>query len=472
MKKLQVGNVFYENEDTKAIYDDFPEYFDVTKEYDWLVKYTISRNPSEELIQAIENYYAKVKEKNRKRDEFVYSVAKEVYDGLSDDDKAYIFDHPDSTRHHFGMGLGIRNKYIHSQKLDFEVGHPDNLSSEITLRIASMVIDSFDYENPFYRSIYDDFTFSHLRRLYKALMGDYPDSILEKYADEPDEYEAAKKAKKKVRSIVLDVKRFKKLASKYQLTEIQYRDFKEFVDAYNAKNWDIIPYDVAILCSRKMDADERTRWLQLMEAVLKQAPRLALEMPTFVFNQKDSVLLAVSAMGISLKRFKKFNADEDVIVAALHDNGEAIQYVNKELRYKDEYIRLALSSEYGDTLKMRCMIPYRDNEELVKIALEANGRNIEWASERIKDDFEMAAFAIINQKDYYPESTVCNLSARLRDNLDIALLDIREGHACIRDYSKRLRDNDEVAKALLETENSWKIYQMSKRIQKLYDQED
>jgi len=370
------------------------------------------------------------------------------------------------------MGLGIRNKYIHSQELDFEVGHPDNLSSEITLRVASMVIDSFDYENPFYRSIYDDFTFSHLRRLYKALMGDYPDSILEKYADEPDEYEAAKKAKKKVRSIVLDVKRFKKLASKYQLTEIQYRDFKEFVDAYNAKNWDIIPYDVAILCSRKMDADERTRWLQLMEAVLKQAPRLALEMPTFVFNQKDSVLLAVSAMGISLKRFKKFNADEDVIVAALHDNGEAIQYVNKELRYKDEYIRLALSSEYGDTLKMRCMIPYRDNEELVKIALEANGRNIEWASERIKDDFEMAAFAIRNQKDYYPESTVCNLSARLRDNLEIALLDIREGHACIRDYSKRLRDNDEVAKALLETENSWKIYQMSKRIQKLYDQED
>lgn len=109
---------------------------------------------------------------------------------------------------------------------------------------------------------------------------------------------------------------------------------------------------------------------------------------------------------------------------------------------------------------------------MVKIALKAKGRNIEWASERIKDDFEMAAFAIRNQKDYYPESTVCNLSARLRDNLDIALLDIREGHACIRDYSKRLRDNDEVAKALLETENSWKIYQMSKRIQKLYDQED
>ncbi len=38
MKKIQVGNVFYENEDTKAIYDNFPEYFDVTKEYGWLVE--------------------------------------------------------------------------------------------------------------------------------------------------------------------------------------------------------------------------------------------------------------------------------------------------------------------------------------------------------------------------------------------------------------------------------------------------
>lgn len=82
-----------------------------------------------------------------------------------------------------------------------------------------------------------------------------------------------------------------------------------------------------------------------------------------------------------------------------------------------------------------------------------------------------AAFAVRRQKDWYSESTVCNLSARLRDNLVIALIDIQEGHACVRDYSSRLRDNDEVAQALINSEHSWKIYQMSKRIQKKYDKE-
>lgn len=38
-------------------------------------------------------------------------------------------------------------------------------------------------------------------------------------------------------------------------------------------------------------------------------------------------------------------------------------------------------------------------------------------------------------------------------------------------YSNRLRDNDEVAQALINSEHSWKIYQMSKRIQKKYDKE-
>ena len=100
------------------------------------------------------------------------------------------------------------------------------------------------------------------------------------------------------------------------------------------------------------------------------------------------------------------------------DNGEAIQYVHKDLRYKREYLELALSSEYSATLKMRCMAKYRDDDELVKIALSANGRNIEYASARIRDDMEMAKYAITHQKSYYPESTVCNLSRRLRDNLE------------------------------------------------------
>lgn len=100
------------------------------------------------------------------------------------------------------------------------------------------------------------------------------------------------------------------------------------------------------------------------------------------------------------------------------------------------------------------------------------GCNIQYASDRLKDDLETAKFAVTHQKNWYPESTVCNLSERLRDNLEIALLDIREGHACVDSYSMRLRDSDEVAEALITSDNSWKLYQMSKRIQEKYVKEE
>ncbi len=209
-----------------------------------------------------------------------------------------------------------------------------------------------------------------------------------------------------------------------------------------------------------------------MKAILDETPNLASELPAFIFNQKDAVLLAVGAFGTSLKRFKKFDSDDDVIRTALKNNGEAIQYVKSEFRDNEEYVKSALSSEFGNALKMRCMIPYRDNKEFVKIALEANGCNIKWASERLKDDFDTAAFAVRHQKNWYPDSTVKNLSSRLRDSLEIALIDIKEGHACVEDYSYRLRNSDEVAKTLIATENKWKMYCMSERIRKKYDKAD
>lgn len=471
MKKVQKGIVLYENDDTSDIYSKFQEYFDVVEKYKWRKKYVVSKAPSPELIHAIEDYYAKVKEQNHQHDEFVDSVAKVVLEGLSDEEKSYIYDYPDSTTHHFGIGLWIRNKYIHNQDLDFAVGHPDDLSSEITSRLSSLIIEDYDYENPYYRHLYDSFVFGHLRRLFHALTEEYPDRIIDKYADFPDDYSASQTAEEEIRAIVLDSERFKELSRKYGLSDEQYLEYKTFVDEYNSKHRAIIPYDVALLGSKKLEPENRAKYLKLMQAVLKQAPRMAMDIPAFVFNQKDVVLLAVTAYGKSLKRFRRFNTDNEIIIAALTDNGEAIQYVNSKCRHRDEYIRLALSSEYGNALKMRCMIPYRDQEEMVKIALEANGRNIQWASPRLKDDFEIAAFAVRHQKDWYPESTVCNLSTRLRDNLDIALIDIQEGHACVRDYSKRLRDNDEVAQALINSEHSWKIYEMSNRIQKKYDKE-
>ena len=63
---------------------------------------------------------------------------------------------------------------------------------------------------------------------------------------------------------------------------------------------------------------------------------------------------------------RQLTSDDDVIRTVLSSNGEAIQYVNREL----EYISLALSEAYGCALKLRCMIRYHDDEGNVPIMLQ------------------------------------------------------------------------------------------------------
>ena len=412
----------------------------------------------------------KFAEEVRDADEFIDAIARDVFVNLDDESKKYIFSHPSPTEHHFGMGMSIRNHYgLWGEQPEFLRGiHPDDLSSMIIERVSSYVIPNFDYTNPYYRSLYGNSVFNHLRRLYYALYDYYPDKILEKYEDELDYKSASKRAWDEVKNAVIDKARFESLCREYGISDKKKIDFISYVDQYNEKNWDVIPYDIALLGSKKLTEKTRQQYLRLLKEVLKQRPLHTENMPIFMFNQKDAVLIMVGAYGVSLKRVKKFNTDDEVIRAALTRDGEAIQYVNAELRDDVEYVRLALSNNYSNALKMCCMAKYRDNEELVRIALEANGCNIQYASDRLRDDLETAKFAITHQKNWYPESTVCNLSSRLRDNMEIALLDIQEGHACIDSYSMRLRDCDEVAEALLKTEHKWKIYQMSKRIQQKY----
>ena len=71
--------------------------------------------------------------------EFVNATAEKVYKGLSEDDKDYIREHPDPVEYHFGLGLYIRNTYIHgNKKLDFPF-MADDLSGKIIVRVIELV---------------------------------------------------------------------------------------------------------------------------------------------------------------------------------------------------------------------------------------------------------------------------------------------------------------------------------------------
>ncbi|MCR5024370.1 MAG: DUF4116 domain-containing protein [Lachnospiraceae bacterium] len=473
IRNIGVGTKLYEDEEATAIYEKYKSYFELDDKYEWMKIYIVKKDPSPELVAKIKTYDEKITEENRQAQEYIDTIAKDVFDNLDDRSKEYIFAHPDSTEHHFGMGMGIRNKYdLWGEQPEFLKGmHPDDLSSMIMDRVSSYVIPAYDFYSEYHRSLYGDFRFTHLRRLYYAVHGYYPDKIIEKYEKEPNIESASKRAFEEVKCDVIDKARFETMCSEYGISDNNQDALISYVDQYNEKNWDLIPYDIGLLGSRMLEDDIRQSYLRLLREVLEQHPRHADDLPAFMFNQKDAVMVMVGRWGSALKRVKKFNADDEVIRKALSSNGEAIQYVKKELRDRTDYIKLALSDEYNNALKMRCMIKYRDDEKMVRIALKANGCNIQYASDRLKDDLETAKYAVTHQKNWYPGSTVCNLSTRLRDTEEIALLDISKGHACIDSYSRRLRDSDVIAQALLKSKHKWKIYQMSKRIRSIYDKD-
>lgn len=62
----------------------------------------------------------------------VEEVANEVISRLDHKEIDDIRCHPSSTDMHFGLGLWIRNEYIHSGKMG-SVYMPDELSSKITI---------------------------------------------------------------------------------------------------------------------------------------------------------------------------------------------------------------------------------------------------------------------------------------------------------------------------------------------------
>ena len=264
-----------------------------------------------------------------KRDQFVNKVAKEVLNGLSDKDKEYIYMNPNSVAHHFGLGLMIRNKYIYNNDNEYVSDSPDNLSSIIVSKIASMIIENYDYKNPMCRWLYDSFEFPYYRKLYFVVNNKFPDEIVNKYKNMSDVFEAEELVIEDITANIMDVDRFKLLCERYNVSVKKCEVFINFIDNHNEKEYKKIPYDFGLLTSNRLLKETRIQLLKLLKFVLDESLDLVHEIPSFVFNQKDAVMVAVSRYGKSLKRFPEFNADPEVIAAALTNDGEAIEYVNK-----------------------------------------------------------------------------------------------------------------------------------------------
>lgn len=80
------------------------------------------------------------------KDKFVQETAEDVIKNLTDEDKASLLQHSDYVEHHFGLGLYIRNHYIHGKPVNatkFPFG-ADGASHEIFDRVIELLKEESD----------------------------------------------------------------------------------------------------------------------------------------------------------------------------------------------------------------------------------------------------------------------------------------------------------------------------------------
>jgi len=117
--------------------------------------------------------------------DFIRAVAEDCLSTMSDEDKEYIRNHPDTGEYHFGYALYIRNHYIHGKDLAIICYDPDSLSGDIMSCIFSILLpDEYDFGDGFTKWVYDLPGFVAIRNEYIRVHRESPARIVRRYREE------------------------------------------------------------------------------------------------------------------------------------------------------------------------------------------------------------------------------------------------------------------------------------------------
>lgn len=395
------------------------------------------------------------------------------------------------VKHHFNYGLYLRNKYI----LPVCTSHglsADDLSDTLYTYIVAGLFPQLGIDIDKIHRLINDLGFSEICTHYYLRKGVMP---FEDFPIENYEYVQF--------SHTYDEGEFRKMYKVWCSKDKENMNKYVLPIAESVWNYDVVKADAVTKGIPPEFIDEAYEWCR--EKLVKKSVFLPLEIiyysqencsdsstdkilrkhleffflnhrneeiPEYLYKNRDFVKIAVSCHGSALESADKFNNDFEIVRAAVEDTPYAIQYASDELKSNMEIVELAASkSEYCLLFSLPCMEKYNDDDRLVKMAIEANGANIAYASERIRDNYEMAEFALRNQKDFYPECAFSSLSPRLRNDKALALLELETSHTCVWDFSDELKDDDEIAMRIMERDDvRFLMNYMSERIQKMYKQ--
>lgn len=444
-------------------------------------------------------------------EQFIREVALDCVANMKVETKEYIRDNPYLIDYHFGYALYIRNHYIHCRDfsdVDFWAD-PDHLSSCIMTYIFSLLLPGeYIYDDVFIEQLFDHKEFIRIRKGYRKIYGGYPVEIIQKYRkhvpvnklrmeslskeemrklpnlDFKTEMEISRRDSESREKVILEL--ISELAESVwrvdgisataiecgidpALLEDKIKEIKDIF--FNNKEY--IPMEVVLLPHREKIGEERyIRCRELLCAELDNRPSLMNKLDKVCFKDRE-IAKTVLKYAFAMEQLPEYQNDDEMVRYALEHNGNAIQYVNERYLRDRDWVRFAIEHSQNSTIMFpKCMKYYRSDKEFVYLACKTHKSNFAYVDEAFHDDYDLA-YIVISDNDGI-NNVFEYLSERLKDDLSLALIDAAGQYPDVKEYSERLRDNDQVAEQLIKVHgiDSRGFGYMSDRIKKKYGYAD
>ncbi len=398
--------------------------------------------------------------------------------------------HPSTADLHFGLGMHLRNRFVYSGLLWGGVD-PDDQSGEAISRLIKYCIPEFRG----YDLIYDELDSGALYHAYRYCMevrGEFPMGEFTKHYGVLLEAQEIRKANP---YSILDDEHsdeWRIWANKAWEKHRQYR----LATLYEIWNFDAIRKDLGDETAKRFEEvclatlhGERDGFMpsEIAYAMAGSTEERAMRafawavedcdvvgyLPDELFARRDLALQAVGCNGRQLERAKSFQDDDEIVLAAVANTPSAIGFASERLQNDRCILIEAASHADGDLIFFDGpMAKYNDDDELVGLAIDANGANIAYASERIRGDFDWAMRAVAHKRDIYPDESYKGLSNELKRDKRIALA-VAQWPVIPNEFPAiALIDDDDIGEALSRKSDHFALFGMSRRIKEKYMTED
>lgn len=423
------------------------------------------------------------------------------------------------TSHHFGYGLYLRNKYF--SRVSSECFDRDGFSSELFVYILAELFpelgNNFDKIKYLCRGQFTEVAAHYYIKNKKMPFNDFPvtdfeyedfddtkygdDEFMDRYRKWSDIYHPRYISYiMPIAESLWNYELFKERASANGLHAAIIDDFYHKCQELFSEHGVFLPLEAAYYIENQNSVQLESGVSEQLKFFFKHHFWKSEHLPVQLFENRDFVKMMVGYNGYGLQYAPKYNNDEEIVKIAVTTSPSSLEYASARLRADVDLVKYAIErgseaflyagrkikkdisiikfairhSNDIAILAFPFMRKFKDDDNIVKLAVKANGYNICFASRRLKDDYDIAKYALLNKREGY-DFVYEYLSARLRDDKSLAMIELKSKYPDVEHFSKRLKNDDEIAEYLYKSKSRYKrrqLYYMSKRIKKNYTVND